>query len=788
MKKFYFYCCVIFLFIAVVGTVSSPKVFAEQININSAVEISTPEQFLAIAENGNYVLTCDITFDNNFVPIKTFSGTLDGNGYTLHNVNINSQNSSVAIFEKTIGANIKNLQIENIEINATQSNDEYITKTAFLVAEAVSSNIENCSIIESYDEGQLNENTLNVSSRSSIYSGALVADAKSGTSIKNCIVYGSLNVDGNNLSKTYKIGGVFGNFENSTAYNVINNVDVNLSNISSSTTSIGGVVGTVLGNKTEIKNVVNYAQIVNVNSVESLKLSSFIGEISCPNDCPLRNSINYFYTKLDIDFIGNADELDLYYENGLISFDVNSLTLQTASESSFLLKDFYLNASAFDEKIEWDFDKIWQINEKVSLPALQVFSTFSYSLNEDASFSSLVKPDIDENVIDFVNFDVTNSFRYNGTIMLGGSITEDLQINKFYEISGLRKDGEVLFLNSTITDILQNEDVIVNQIDEFSKTYSLSNSDLIVTERQQMFNGNSGVIYSLNNSDISWGLYSNSVSENVNVYVIDNCTLLNQGEYSFVLEPIKYELVVSTEDITHGSIRRSTADSSVKKDVIVEEVFYGQTLGYVATPTDDFAFNAWYLNDEKESVLSEISAISTKFDETAFLEGGIFYGIELGEEGNELTLFATFTKNVCDITIKFAINGKIGDSVLSKIYFDNVELTQTDGVFVKKVKIGTTHTVKVVLPAGYEFTSWFYSDGTSNLGSVSNELEATITADSEEPLVLVADFFKEENIIDGNSWIWWVIGGSVALLAIIGITIYVVIKKRKDNSYKNYYY
>ena len=787
MKKIYF-CCLIFLFIFGMGFVTSPNVYAEQTDSNDFIEIETAEQFMSMSENGNYILANDITFENNFVPITTFMGTLDGNGYTLHNININNQSSNVAIFEKTIGANIYDLQIDNIKVNISQSSEEYITKTAFLVAEAVSTNIENCAIVELEGVDTTSENKLFVSSKSSIYCGSLVADAKSGTSIKNCIVYGDLEVNGNNLPKSYKIGGLFGNFENSTAYNIINNANVTAFNLNSFTAQIGGVFGSVLGNKTEIKNVINDASISDENLDSNLNISSFIGSISCPSDCPIKDSINYFYTNLDIDYIGNTDELNLYYQNGLTGFDVNSLTLVTMSESSFKLKDFYLNEESFDKKREWDFNKIWQINEKISLPFLQVFSTFSYSVNEDASFSSLVKPNIDSNVIDFVNFDVTNSFRYNGTIELGGSITDDYQINKFYEISGIRKDGEILFLNSTVTDILQNKNVIVTEIDENSKTYTIDNSDIVVTEKKEVFNGNTGTLYSINNSDISWGLYSNSVSENVNVYVIDNCTLLNQGEYSFVLEPIKYELVVSTEDIAHGSIRRATADSSVKKDIIVEEVFYGQNLGYVATPTDDFAFNAWYINNESENPLSETATLSTKFDETAFLEGRIFYGIDLGEENSNLTLLATFTKNVCDITIKFAVNGKIGDDVLSKIYFDNVELTATNGEFVKKVKLGTTHTVKVILPAGYEFTSWFYSDGTSNLGSASNELEATITADSEETLVLVADFFKEENIIDANSWIWWVIGGSVALLAIIGITIYIVIKKRKDNSYKNYYY
>ena len=75
-----------------------------------AAAISTADQFMAMAADGNYYLTDDIDFSNTVIEapylVENFYGTLNGNGHTLKGINLNytateataSAHTYVAIF------------------------------------------------------------------------------------------------------------------------------------------------------------------------------------------------------------------------------------------------------------------------------------------------------------------------------------------------------------------------------------------------------------------------------------------------------------------------------------------------------------------------------------------------------------------------------------------------------------------------------------------------------------------------------------------------------------------
>ncbi len=786
MKKISILFCCIFALIFMLNVVKLPTVFAE--SETEYVEISNIEGLQNIQSNQNYILTSDIDASSvaNFVSISQFNGILNGNGHTIKNLTIQGD-SSVALFLNTFNATIKNLQLQNIKVNVTQNLDGQIVKSAILVANSTNTTIENVSLIN----GTLQDsnNTIDVNAKTSIYSGILVADAKGGTKISNCYVEGDISIDGNNNLKSHYIGGLIGSLENSQIYNTISNINIfalNLNqNIKNDNLFVGGLFGYVKGTQTSILNNVLWGTITIDNLYEGNKVASFIGNLSCPNEMPTNLNINYFYTTLDISFIGNYEQLKTSFLNLETSFNVNLITMQTVLFDTLLLKDSYINALNFDIKKTWDFNSIWQVEERVSLPTLQTFSTFSYEFNEDLSFSSLAKPQIDENIINFVEPNSYN-YHYGENIYVAGNITTSFEINKFYKISGLKKDNTTLFLNQNVLDVINSELVTKLEIDENTNQYTLGTN--VVIEKKVNFNGYDINIYNYNGGNVYWGSYQTQQQEEVHAYFIENCNLTNQGEYGFLLQEIKYTLTVSTENVDHGTVRRATADSSVKNEVIEDVIVYGQNISYIATPTDDFAFNSWKIDADQETNLTNLSTISAVFDEKAFMSGGIFENLTLGEDN--LTLYATFTKNVCEITIKFAVNDKIIDENLSKVYFDGIELTLTDDVYFQKVKMGTEHTVKINVPAEYEITNWYLSDGTNNLGVIAlqqEEIELSTTNDDEE-IILVVNLFKEVDDITSNSTLWWIIGGSVAGVLIIGVVIFLIIKKKKDNSYKNYYY
>lgn len=109
MKNFQFYICII-LCIALLPL----SVFAA----NAPIQISTEAQLKNIANNlsGNYILTDDITLSGDWTNIGTssnyFTGTLDGDGHTISNLNINATKDFKGLFGYAVGATIKNLTIE----------------------------------------------------------------------------------------------------------------------------------------------------------------------------------------------------------------------------------------------------------------------------------------------------------------------------------------------------------------------------------------------------------------------------------------------------------------------------------------------------------------------------------------------------------------------------------------------------------------------------------------------------------------------------------------------------
>lgn len=781
MKKIGYVFCFLFAVLLTGCFVNSKPVFAD---VTAPTEISSVEQLQNIQENGNYILKNDIDFNGmSFDPITKFSGTLNGNGHTIKNVNLSEVDGDLAFFLETNGAKILNLQFDNISVTLNKTVDTYISKVAFLVANSQGTTIENCSITSTYlDENDKKVNSkIDINSQSSVITGAIVADAKGGTVLQNCYCTSDINVNGNSTNKNVYVGGVVGNFAFSQAYNVISEANISLSNVVS-TSYVGGIAGYVLGDKSEIKNVVSKGEL-NSNNIDTnaIMIGSFVGSISCPTDTPNNLNLNYFYTSRTCDFVGNVDDLKFYYDNQIIKFNILDTTMQHVENESLYLKNFYTNTALFDLKKEWNFNSIWQISERIGLPFLQHFSTFRYTLSEDASFSSLTKPE-QQTSIEFVSNATT--FEYGGDVVVGGFVTPVANINKFYKIVGLRKDGETIFLNSKILDIVNNEQSVVNEVETNKKTYTLGSD--VLTEEKTQINSNVGVLYKLNDDKIFWGTYTSSRGDDVNFYYIKDCNILNQGEYSFVLETIKYTINVSTENLLNGSVRRSTADSSVQNDIIKDEVFYGQTIGYVATPTSDFGFNGWKTSLDGEIIAGLSSRLIIKFNEKAFSEGGIFEGLTLGDD--EINFVATFTKRVCNITIKFAVNNEIVDDILSKVYINDRELSAENNVISKKETMGSTCKIKVTLPTDYEFTNWFLSDGTSNLGVQSEELEFMLTIGEEEEIVLVANLYQEKDPINNMSYLWWIIGGSIAGIALIGLCVFLIVKKRKDNSYKNMYY
>ncbi len=189
--------------------------------------------------------------DNLFgVPIggsdtKPFSGTFDGNGYTISNIYI-SRADAVGLFSRVTDGTVKNLKLENVNFTTTNQ------RTAGLVARASGATIENVEILSGILTG-VKEN------------GGIIAVALAGCTVTNCI--NRANLTATEGSNGGIVGYVYNNNATITGCANYGNISGGVTNVATSGTAInvaflGGIVGRQSGTGTlTIKSCFNEGNI-----------------------------------------------------------------------------------------------------------------------------------------------------------------------------------------------------------------------------------------------------------------------------------------------------------------------------------------------------------------------------------------------------------------------------------------------------------------------------------------------------------------------------------------------
>ena len=148
---------------------TSSMIALEDVDENTAItsgtySISTPEELVKlrrmnlngkITQKATFVLADNIDLSGyssgtGWEPIgtgmKVFSATFDGNGYTISNLYINSNGNEVGLFGYLLGANIKNLVLENANVSGRYN-------VGALVGNSGASTVTNCAVINSSVSG-----------------------------------------------------------------------------------------------------------------------------------------------------------------------------------------------------------------------------------------------------------------------------------------------------------------------------------------------------------------------------------------------------------------------------------------------------------------------------------------------------------------------------------------------------------------------------------------------------------------------------------------------------------
>ena len=292
------------------GTTDNPPSQSIQALIDQGfIPISSPEDLLAIqttnphlfagvllTEGGlskSYALVnhLDLSSYTNLTQgfiTGVFSGTLDGNGYTISGLAINSNQSNLALFGQVSGASIERLTIHNFNISGSLTSSNNV---GGLIGEVIggANTFTEITITQSSVQGRFfigiliggisTGSVVNISEIN--FSGEVTGQQQVGGLVGNIFssqmtidqVQGTLYVSNSGLDI---VGGLVGN---------INSSSVNISNVFFMAemrvrTDVGGLIGQSTNSQITLSSVTNHVEISGINNLGGLIGRSNTSQIS----------------------------------------------------------------------------------------------------------------------------------------------------------------------------------------------------------------------------------------------------------------------------------------------------------------------------------------------------------------------------------------------------------------------------------------------------------------------------------------------------------------------------
>ncbi|SNT30869.1 The GLUG motif-containing protein, partial [Anaerovirgula multivorans] len=323
----------------------------------------------------HYRLGSDIDLDEEeWEPVGSssmpFSGTLDGNGYSINNLVITKPTANnIGLFGYTQNTVIKNLKLENIHIQGGQH-------TGSLIGYMNGGTVENVRVEE---PGQVT-GTSNVGGLIGYANiGGLVTNSSTGievnatgNSVGGLIGYSRITVTqsyatGKTTAQTYYVGGLIGYLSSSDVSHIVKE-NYATGDIEGSS-YVGGLVGYVSGRA----NIENCYALGNVKATMThSNVGGLIGQTYCTTSSS--NSITNCYAVGKIDSVG--------IRNGGLIGTISSRTILTNSYYDGIKAEIVPSKVADVSRLtsamktlnnyeEWNFEEIWTIQEGESYPYLR---------------------------------------------------------------------------------------------------------------------------------------------------------------------------------------------------------------------------------------------------------------------------------------------------------------------------------------------------------------------------------------------------------------------------------
>ena len=337
---------------------------------------------------GNDLDFSQISMENMFKNAGVFKGTFDGNGYTISNITLSSNSLYYGLFPQAQNATIKNLRISgsvSFDIPENKINAIY---AGVIVGYGENVVISNCELdYSSFTSGDndttANNDDIELSSQSNLtfggIAGRLVSTTEQGqlsepSQISNCVNYYNISANLNKDSRIV-IGGVVGSISSgSTIKNCLQFGSITLSNLDqvsqSKTKYVGGITGEIDGSSTFITNTCNSGTITLQNAGTNAIAGTIVGYNNIANSQDYYNVNFSYWTQQNLNGIGGG----------------YNIVSDKLARVSVINQNLLTNVDMFDSKeAPWDFATTWSMHE--SKLHIQNFMTFTYkfSAKKDAA-------------------------------------------------------------------------------------------------------------------------------------------------------------------------------------------------------------------------------------------------------------------------------------------------------------------------------------------------------------------------------------------------------------------
>lgn len=745
MKKYVFFLCLMLTLLCFPIGLNLEKVYfanaeGEQQNVK---EISDLEGLKQIDSNldGNYILTDDIVVtDTVFNPIgavvngenvsySAFTGSFDGNGHTIKGLRLDGSGGydNLGLFGKIENAQIKNLKVEVVYVNFNTSiTDISSVNIGGIAGTSVTSTIEQCAIeyvIDTVNYDQVNLQ-FSISTRNSLNFGGVVANAEAGTTFKNC--YANVVLD--KLEKNMSQGVIV------SVGGLVGQLNNSYVYNCHSTSDFNFVTATTNDSITvSLGGVAGYVvgantSVVSVYSVLNLQSShqynfGSIFGLIDKSVYPAQNSLNYIYSNSNFLLDQTQKSLELFGQKN----NYNNENGVLENKNDFSVFD---DMESFSTNYYWDFENVWSKTSS-GLPQLQCFKTYSVSLSTIPMIDfGLLTPS--ENV-------VTIEYEQQGfdpdNVRFGQTIKIKIQIHsnytKYFKLDSIFVSNIIVYDSNNLYENKQDFKVTLPVNDELNPE---NNTDYYLLE------------YKINDNTV--------------------------GQVSISLDKVVYNVEVFTEDSSMGKVKNQYAS---KADSFIQTVAYGLSYSFdVQVESSSYAFLNWaFVKDGEDNVIfeSDRSNFSFVFGQEPATAQDINEFIISGKK-----LMAQWTSNVC--SVDFVVQYKNGQSVDGCEIYDSETLLNSAVGFIKGSEVNLTAKVK----EGFTFVGWY--DGSGKILSSSEQLTYLLDSEYDQMTFVVKVEPIEKNI--NLTWLWITLG-TLGGLAAIGAIVFVIIKKSKDNAYKNFY-